>query len=88
MCWIPAVEKVYRGMSGFGKIFTQSSFYGSCQAKKVSGGWIPAVEKIYRGVSGFVKILPSPVSMGVAKLKRSLEDIPQLKSLDATAVPV
>ena len=50
--------------------------------------WIPAVEKIYRGMSGFVKILPSPVSMGVAKLKRSLEDIPQLKSLDATAVPV
>ena len=49
---------------------------------------IPAVEKIYRGMSGFVKILPSPVSMGVAKLKRSLEDIPQLKSLDATAVPV
>ena len=41
-----------------------------------------------RRMSGLVKVIPSPVSMGVAKLKRSLEDIPQLKSLDATAVPV
>ena len=32
-------EKIYRGMSGFVKNFTQSSFYGSCQAKKVSGGY-------------------------------------------------